>query len=478
MRKPIKVHVVSLGCPKNRVDAEVLCGALAVDGALVGADLRSADLVLINTCAFIAPAREEAAREIRRALKWKRSGRRPRRVVVAGCLPQLDAAAARREFPDVDLFLGVDDIPEAAKRIIALVRGGDRPPVVPDRLPSPKYLYDHTSPRLLTTPPSYAYVKIADGCDHFCRFCTIPRIRGRHRSRRPESVEAECRDLLEAGVRELVLTAQDTTRYGYDLENAGTLADLLRRCDSLPGDFWVRTLYAHPRHFTPDLPAVLAGGSHLVRYIDMPLQHISDRILRRMGRGMGESDTRKLMERLRLEIPGLAIRTTFLVGYPGESDEDFRRLLEFVEDYRFDRLGVFGFSPEAGTPAAALHDEFVPEAVIRERCDALMALQQRISLERNRTLVGTRQRVLVDAAAGRDWVGRTWADAPEIDNTVRVRSPQPLAPGQFVEVRITAAGEYELEGVPVCPQPVPVGRVVETVGDAPAPARDPQNSPF
>ncbi|NOY80925.1 MAG: 30S ribosomal protein S12 methylthiotransferase RimO [Kiritimatiellaeota bacterium] len=436
------------------MDAEVLCGALALDGALVGADLRAADIVLINTCAFIAPAREEAAREIRRALRWKRSGERGRRVVVAGCLPQLDAAAARREYPEVDLFLGVDDIPEAAGRIVALVREGACPSTAPDRrLSTPKYLYDHTAPRLLTTPPSYAYVKIADGCDHFCRFCTIPRIRGRHRSRRPESVVAECRDLLGAGVGELVLTAQDTTRYGRDLADVGTLADLLRRCDALAGEFWIRLLYTHPRHFTPELSAVFAEGSHLVKYIDIPLQHISDRILRRMGRGLGENETRELMKRLRQEVPGLAVRTTLLVGYPGETDDDFRRLLEFVEEYRFDRLGVFGFSPEPGTPAAALRDEFVPPPVIRERCDAVMALQQQVSLERNRALIGTRQRVLIDAGAGRDWVGRTWADAPEIDNIVRVRSPQPLASGQFLDVRIIAAEAYELEGVPVCPAP-------------------------
>jgi len=450
MSQPSKVHIVSLGCPKNRVDAEILCGELALKGFLVGTSLREADIVLVNTCAFIESAREEAANEINRALRWKRSAHHRRHVVVAGCLPQLDATAAARAFPEVDLFLGVDDIPVAAERIAEMTATASSPT---PRLPStasPVYLYDHTTPRLLTTPPSYAYVKIADGCDRACLFCTIPAIRGRRRIRRPESVETECRSLLDMGVREVILTAQDSTRYGADLQDHPSLATLLRRCDALQGDFWIRVLYYHPGHVTTELMTTLADAEHVVKYVDIPLQHISDSMLKRMGRGMGEKAVRNLMEQLRKRIPGVAVRTTFLVGFPGETEEDFQRLRRFVEEYRFDRLGVFEFSPEPGTPAAEMQDCFVPGQLITERCNTLMATQKRISSERNRAWIGTRHRVLIDGRGKNAWIGRTWADAPEIDNVVRVRSQhRPLATGQFVEVRISDADAYELRATPV-----------------------------
>ncbi len=441
---------VSLGCPKNRVDTEVLCGLLAASGFVPVAKAQDADVVLINTCAFIASARDEAAREIRRALRWKKRGRR-RRVVVAGCYPEYDREILRKDFPEIDLILGVDDIPRVVDRFHQLWNREKRAGCPAASSRPPAFLYDHTLPRLLTTPPGYAYVKIADGCDHACRFCTIPSLRGRFRSRTPESVLAECRELLGLGVRELILTAQDTSYYGAERNGRPQLAELLRQLDALPGEFWIRCLYFHPRHVTAELLETMAAATHILPYIDIPLQHISDAMLRAMGRRMRETETRDLMEKIRTRLPQAAVRTTFIVGYPGETDAEFETLLAFVEEYRFDRLGVFLFSPEPGTPAArsAAGPETPPARVARERRARIMEVQQRISAEKNQAMIGREIPVIVDAVNGRTAIARSPADAPEIDGLVRVRSAEGLRPGRFLRVRITEAGPYDLHAVPL-----------------------------
>ena len=443
-RKQQAVYVVSLGCPKNLVDTEVMCGQIGLAGFILADRPGAADLLLINTCSFIQEARDEAGREIHSALRWKRK-RRGRRVVVSGCLPQRDLAEAQRLYPGVDLFLGLDDVPRTAELLSGLVRG-EHAPRRSTEYDAPTYLYDDSTPRLLATGGPHAYVKIADGCDHFCRFCAIPRIRGRQRSRSIDSVVAECRNLLAMGVLELDLVAQDSTRYGTDRDDGSSLPELLRRCDALAGKHWLRLLYTHPLHFTEELMRVFAEAEHLVPYVDMPLQHITDRMLHAMGRGMDEAGTRALMGGLREKIPGVAVRTTLLVGFPGETDADFDALLRFVEEYRFERMGAFVYSPEAGTPAAEITEGLVPHRVAEARRAQLMEKQQAISAERNAAMLGQRVEVLVHGPERPGWhVARTTADAPEVDNVVYVRTSGRRELRGFVDVTITAADIYDLE---------------------------------
>ena len=444
MRKSRQVMVVSLGCPKNWVDTEVMCGQLATAGFTLTNQADAADVMLINTCAFIAEARAEAHEEIEAALDWKQR-RRGRKVVVAGCLPQRDPDAVADEFPGADLLLALDDVPFAAERIRTLFAQPRKRRQLHPHLPA--YVYDHESPRLLLTPHNYAYAKIAEGCDHKCSFCTIPSIRGRQRSRPVDSIVTECEHLLRQGVRELNLIAQDTTRYGHDRDDGATLAELLTRCDRLEGDFWLRLMYAHPLHVTPELLDLPAAAEHIVPYIDMPLQHISDSLLRSMGRGMDAAATRRLVSRIRESWPDAAVRTTFLVGYPGESDTDFEELFAFAADCRFERLGVFTFSAEDGTRAARVRRGLVPPEIALQRRDRLLALQQEISLERNRGLIDATVTVLVEGAEDGDtFLGRTAADAPDIDNSVHFSGPPDCVQHGFVSVRITAASAYDLYG--------------------------------
>lgn len=439
---PLRVAVISLGCAKNLVDSEVMCGYLATEGFQLTNVLDAADILLINTCSFIADARAEAEQEIQGALDWK--GQRPGRcVVVTGCLPQRDLRQARETFPGVDLFLGLDDVPRVVERIRDMVKG------VEDHkqttFATSQYLYNHDEPRLLLTPGQYAYVKIAEGCNHGCTFCSIPAIRGRRRSRSMASVIEECKMLLAQGALELNLIAQDTTSYGRDLGGGSDIVNLLKQCDATPGEWWLRLLYTHPLHFTEELMDVFARADHLLPYVDIPLQHIASPILRAMGRGMDGDTTRRLMHTLRERIPGVTVRTTFLVGFPGETEEDFQELMEFVSEFEFDRLGVFAFSPEKGTPAAAMREQVVPSEIAEERRDQLLAVQQKISLAKNRRVVGQTVRVLPEAEGDDEWFGRTVADAPDVDNVVRFKPSSASSEG-FVDVKITDAGPYELMG--------------------------------
>ncbi len=443
--RPRQVMIVSLGCAKNLVDTEVMCGALAVAGYALTNLPDQADVLLINTCSFIADARQEAQDEIREGLRWRRLGRQ-RRLVVAGCLSQREGGGLASRFRGVDLVLGLDDVPRVGERLDALFAGQAPPPPADFALPS--YLYSAASPRLQLTPRNYAYVKIAEGCEHLCTFCAIPAIRGRQRSRPADDVLTECRDLLASGVKELNFIAQDSSRYGVDLQPQSGLAALLQACEAeLQGDFWLRVLYTHPRFFDDPLLETFRGARHLLPYVDMPLQHLASSVLKAMGRRVTEKQTRELLDRVRQRLPGCTVRTTFLVGFPGESEADFQLLLDYVKSYRFDRLGVFAFSPETGTPAAAMTAKRVPPEVAEERRRLLMEAQSEISLAHNQALVGQRLRVLVEGAAGnRTFVGRTAADAPEVDNLVQFAGPEDCLERGFVEVVVDGASEYDLTG--------------------------------
>ena len=449
---PLVVRLVALGCAKNLVDAEVMCGALAANGICLTTDPEAADVTVINTCGFIQSARDEAAAAIEDALRWKQAGRRRglvRRIVVGGCLAQRSAPEYAKRYPQVDCFIGIDAAPKLHEILRAVVAHAPaaQPQVLVDNAQAPQWLYDESTPRIQVTPDSYAYVKIAEGCNHRCAFCAIPGIRGNLRSREAASVVAECRQLLANGVRELDLIAQDTTAYGYDQQPRNSLAALLRQIEELPGDFWIRILYTHPLHLTPEFLELLGNGRHLLPYLDVPLQHIADPILKSMRRGMNAAKTRELMLAIREKWPRMVIRTTFMTGYPGETEEDFQALLNFVKEMKFDRMGAFAFSPEPGTPAFEIQEGLVPPEVAEDRRQQLLDLQRGISRKRNKALVGKTMRVLVEAPAQKGvWSARSAADAPEVDPVVLVREAPatPLATNRFVEVEVTKADDYDL----------------------------------
>lgn len=440
----ISIHIVSLGCAKNLVDTEVMAGVFALGNFSLVADSGQANVYLINTCSFIHDARKEAESEIQQALRWKKK-HAGRHVVVAGCMPQRFPEKIREQFPQVDLFLGLDDVPRAAELIAhCLEETHSESPI--SGVPA-TYLYDHDTPRLLLTPANFAYVKIAEGCDHRCTFCAIPAIRGPQRSRDIASVRTECEQLVDHGIREINLIAQDTTRYGSDRQDGATLTRLLRECDSIPGVYWLRLLYTHPRYVTEEFLAVMAETVHIVPYIDIPLQHINHTMLQRMGRRMSADDTRSLMDTIRSTCPGIAIRTTFLLGFPGETDAMHRELMEFVEAFRFDRLGVFTYSPEPGTPALDLGLPSVPQQTAEERRGELLELQQGISQTRNDALVDQTLDVLIEECTGPgEFLGRTEADAPDIDNCVHVNGPDGCLELGLIPVTITHADPYDLIG--------------------------------
>lgn len=456
---PIVACMVSLGCAKNLVDAEVMCGTMAVHSICLTDDPEEADVFIINTCGFIQSARDEAEENIRKALKWKRSGRRrgyDRRVIVGGCLAQRFAPEYAEKYPQVDCFIGIDDVPNIHAVITRLFEQPPQPdedarPEIAVGNGVPEYLYDDQSPRIQTTPSSYAYVKIAEGCNHHCAFCAIPGIRGKLRSRPVASIVNECRQLLSAGVRELDIIAQDTTAYGIDLPDRPTLTALLKQIDSLPGDFWIRVLYTHPVHITDQFIDFLAGGRHAVPYLDVPLQHIADPILRGMRRAISTEKTLSLMNGIRSRHPQMVVRTTFLTGFPGEDDQMHRQLLDFVRDYGFDRLGVFAFSPEKGTAAYEIREGLVPQKLAEARRDEILALQKKIAYERNQSQIGKTVRVLLEERRGRRlYAGRGIGDAPDVDQTILVRVPAnanlpPL--DSFVDAVVKTAGEYELGAV-------------------------------
>jgi ribosomal protein S12 methylthiotransferase len=446
--KQIFVYSVSLGCPKNFVDTEILAGHLLSGNIGLTESPDNADVYMVNTCAFIPPARTEAESFIRKAIAWKKKNPGSRKIAICGCLVQWDKKNEYAgKYPEVDLWLGIDKIASIAKYIGQLFEKETLKPVRA-LTSAPEYMYDENTARLQLTPRHYAYVKIAEGCNNRCTYCSIPGIRGALRSRNSESVLKEAQNLIGSGCRELILIGQDTTAFGRDLNDENeNLPALLKKLDGIEGNFWLRVLYTHPAHFTDDLISVFKNSRHVIPYIDMPLQHISDRILASRGRKVRSGQIKNLLSKLRAEIPGIAIRTTFLVGYPGETENDFTKLSDFVGTQKFDRLGAFTYYPEPGTPAAAFGKQ-VPAEVAEQRKDIIMRLQAEISLENNIGLAGKTLDVLVDKIGKGEAYGRTYMDSPDIDNLVKIKTGKSeLSVGDIVKVAVKSAGAYDIEGI-------------------------------
>jgi len=432
----ITVSVVSLGCAKNRVDTELMLGILVNSGFAVTADERQADVLIVNTCGFIEPAKEESIDTLLALAQYKKTGR-CKLLVATGCLIQRYEKELLKELPEVDLLLGVNQYERLPQAIHEALRG-KRASYCAD---------DHhilAGDRVLTTPPYMAYVRIADGCDNRCAYCAIPLIRGGFRSRPMKDILEEIRTLAEGGVREHILIAQDTSRFGMDTEGKSLLPDLLEQAAAIPGVRWLRVLYCYPDEVDGRLLTVMAAHDNICRYLDLPLQHADPAILKAMNRRGSIEDVKAFLRRAR--AMGFTLRTTMIVGFPGETGAQFQTLLDFVEEMRFDRLGAFTFSPEDDTPAALMPAQ-VPDAVKEERLDRLMTAQQAISLERNRLRVGQTVTALIEEA-GEDGaaVARTDREAPDADGVCRVTGAQGIEPGTFVSVRITGADAYDIFG--------------------------------
>ena len=436
------VHLISLGCPKNTADSELMLGALARAGFEVTMDPQQAQVLLVNTCAFIEPAKKESIDAILEAAEVKKNGV-GKRLVVAGCLAQRYGSELREQFPEVDIFVGTGnflDLPE-------LLRRSERPELRPIPYTGAAHLLPSAEmPRVRTGDPFSAYLKVSEGCDHRCAFCIIPKIRGSHESRPLDDLVDEARRLAASGVREVNLIAQDLTAYGRDLKPRASLAALLHRLAPIEGIQWIRLLYCYPNFVTDELLEAITSLDKVVKYIDMPLQHADDAMLRAMKRERSADALRSLLDRVRGAIPDVALRTSFIVGFPGETDAAFANLANFVREQQFDRVGVFTYSREENTAAFDLADQ-VPEGVKRRRRAALMEVAAAISLAKNCGLVGREIEVMVEgAAAGRATRlrARTSAQAPEIDGMVLLSGE--AEPGEIVRARIERASTYDLHG--------------------------------
>ena len=448
----VKVGLVSLGCAKNLVDSEIMAGHLHKAGMELTPNPDEADVMIVNTCSFIDAAKEESIGAILDANRDRGMRRRhgSQKLIVAGCMAQRFAGELRTSMPEVDAFIGLDQLTQIAPIIEGLL--AKEREELPENFvtPQPKFIPDFDTPRFRLTPAHTAYVKIAEGCNHPCSFCIIPQMRGRHRSRTVASIVAEARGLVAEGVKELNLISQDTTYFGMDRweQKAGpralvdssrgdSLVYLLRELQKIEGDFWIRLLYTHPAHWSDELIRTIAECPKVARYVDMPLQHISDPMLDAMRRETSSQHIRDLIVRIRAGIPGIAIRTTFIAGFPGETAEDFETLLRFIEETRFERLGVFKYSREDGTRAAK-REGHLPSRTKESRWKKAMALQRSIALEQTGAAVGRKLRVLVESPG----VARSESDAPEVD--ARVYVPKRLPVGEFAEVTVVAANEYDL----------------------------------
>jgi len=444
-----KIGFISLGCPKNLVDSEVMMGQLKQKGFEITSNAAEADTVVVNTCGFIDSAKKESIDAILEAARLKTDGKATR-LVVAGCLVERYRDELKAEMPEVDAFIGTSQIND----ILAVCdpKTNTRSlPVVPLGNQSATYLYDESTPRLLATPSHYAFIKIAEGCDRPCAFCFIPQMRGHFRSRRFGSIIAEAQQLAEEGVKELILVAQDSSRYGEDLGKPDALAHLLRELSHTAGIEWVRVMYTYPTHISDGFLDVLAEEPKAVKYLDMPLQHASQNVLKLMKRGGNRASLEKLIKRVRDRVPGIAVRTTFITGFPGETEEDFEELLAFVKNMEFDRVGVFTYSDEEGTPAHELPNKVDPK-IAKQRRARLMKAQARIARRKHKAMVGQRVRVIFEGEANESellWQGRLETQAPDIDGCVLINdAPEDFVPvsGEMVNVLITEAQQYDLVG--------------------------------
>ena len=531
--RPVRVGLISLGCAKNLVDAEIMLGSLLQSGIEITNEAGQADVLIVNTCSFIDAAQKESIEAILESAQARARTHPAQGLIVAGCLPQRFRDDLPKLLPEVDAFMGIDQVAQAPEivrqalagrreklaRARAAVSGAKSVKTISKRLagleaksrlpaagpvvrvhPRPSYIPDFATPRFRLTPRHFAYVKIAEGCNHPCSFCIIPRMRGAHRSRPQTDVVREARQLLAGGVKELNLISQDSTYYGLDLRpdhsraisspekfgaaaralpaRAATLCTLLRALNALPGDFWVRLLYTHPAHWTDELIDTIAQCPKVARYVDLPLQHIHENMLERMRRETSRQHIVDLIGKIRAGLPGIAIRTTFIVGFPGETEACFQSLLEFIRSAKFERLGVFAFSPEEGTRAGKMEGQ-IPARVKARRQKLAMAEQLQVAREISASFVGREMTVLVEGEArpgdgpaagvsswehglirssaapeewnrpggrGRLWIARSQADAPEIDGRVYVRGRLP--PGSFARVKIIGHTDYDLMAVP------------------------------
>jgi len=441
-----KIGFISLGCPKNQVDSEVMIGLLENARHEITADATQADVMIVNTCSFINDAKKESIQAVLEAAQLKETGK-CRRLIITGCLPERYAAEMRGEFPEADVFLGTNQIPE----IVRAVGGEDVPP--PDsygRSDAKLFLYDHTMPRSLIGPKYSAYIKIAEGCNHACAFCVIPKIRGRFRSRSIPSLVKEARQLAAGGVKEITLVAQDTTGYGADLGMKDGLADLLEALEKVKGIEWIRFLYTYPDAVGDRLIHIINESEKICRYIDMPLQHASHAVLKSMRRGGSRAQLARMIERIRRNIPGVTLRTTFIVGFPGETANDFRELSDFCREMEFDRMGVFTYSDEEDASAFELRPK-ISARTAKARQRILMEQQAKIAARKNRELVGKEFRILVEGPSTESDLllqGRLESQAPEIDGVCLINDSEieGIESGDFRTIRVTKAMGHDLLG--------------------------------
>jgi ribosomal protein S12 methylthiotransferase len=419
-----KINVVTMGCSKNLVDSESLLGQLKINRAALTSNVDEADTVVINTCGFIEAAKQESIDAILEAVERKKKGEL-KKIVVMGCLSDRYKKELMDEIPEVDVFFGSNNMKDVVEEL-----GGD-------------FKKELLGERVISTPMHYAFLKISEGCDNPCSFCSIPIMRGKHRSKPKEEVLRETQFLTSHGVKELILIAQDSTYYGLDIYGERRLPDLLRMLAETPRVEWLRLMYAYPAKFPLEVLDVFRDHPKICRYLDIPVQHISDTVLKSMRRGISSRKIQELLETIKNTIPGMALRTTLIVGYPDETEKDFQLLYDFVGEMKFHRLGVFTYSQEDGTSAFPLGDP-IPQHVKEERREALMKLQKSVSEARNEASIGLRVKVIIDREEDGVFVGRTEWDAPEIDQEIFVESEPALAIGQFYEVQITGAAEYDL----------------------------------
>lgn len=434
----MKVLLISLGCDKNLVDSEVMLGLLNKAGHQLTNDETEADVVVVNTCAFISDAKEESINTIIEMGELKKTGKL-KKLIVAGCLSQRYKDEIMKELPEIDVIIGATNYDKIVEAI-----GTDEESIVDDINYTPRPIAE----RIVTTNASMAYFKIAEGCNKLCTYCIIPHIRGRYRSMPMDSLIASAEKLASDGIKELVLVAQETTLYGVDLYGEKKLPELLTKLSEIEGIEWIRLLYCYPEEITDELIEVMATNPKICHYVDIPIQHSENAILKRMGRRTSREDIVELVGRLRTAMPDIAIRTTLISGFPGETQELHDGLVDFVDECEFDRLGVFTYSPEEGTPAAEYEDQVDGELATKWR-DEIMELQQEISYEKNQQMIGSTQKVLIEGYLVDDdvYVGRTYRDAPGVDGIVFVSAPYELISGSFVDVKITEANEYDLTGV-------------------------------
>lgn len=436
----MKLGLINLGCVKNQVDAEFMLGFLKAHGFKVISDLRAAEIIIINTCSFIGSAKKESIDTILKITRLKKTANLSY-LVVAGCLVQEFGKELSRQLPEVDAFIGIGEIKHLLKNI-----NSKKETSAFYCKSAANYLPDANQPRVRLTPSYAAYLKICDGCDNNCSYCLIPRIRGKFRSRQLTDILSEAKNLIKDGAREINLIGQDITRYGQDLYGRRNLARLLRELVKLNGLKWLRLLYTHPAHLDREVIKIIASEEKICKYVDLPLQHINDQLLRKMNRRVTRLQIERLIDLIRQEIPQVFLRTTFIVGFPGETPKIFNELCEFVSKVKFERLGVFTYSRESKTRAALLPVQISHKIKVKRHAE-LMLLQQRIALSNNKKLIGETLEVLIEGEIKKNYyTGRTQGDAPEVDNRVQVKSKALIRPGDFVPVKITQAMAYDLRG--------------------------------